>query len=352
MVEQRRAVSSGEADTRQAGRDQQGGFMREDVFSWDRRVPPPGVCRSCGKLVRRRNVICQPCREWQSSEEGRKAEKEKDERCRLAPFASICQLSKGRFFWVVINNFSQRSESDSSWADGLLASGYATTEAEARAAVQARYPLVMPMNNKTAAEVHRFMCARKRAANAKPTKVKGSAAVEYLFTWGYETNDYGDSTDKVYWAEHRIVKKTHKRIFILERECEQYFSAEKYSQHPEDYRTYSFDRQKLERDGYVWHRGRYLDRYYTEEGRLREEAERIAREDEWRRMSGVNGGSASRQPNCFTALGLSPGRTKKDIKKAFRRKSRELHPDSGGDHESFIALRAAYENALSLYENG
>jgi hypothetical protein len=51
---------------------------------------------------------------------------------------------------------------------------------------------------------------------------------------------------------------------------------------------------------------------------------------------------------CFTALGLGANATTEDIKQAYRRLSRKIHPDQGGDHEQFIALQRAYEQALAL----
>ena len=35
--------------------------------------------------------------------------------------------------------------------------------------------------------------------------------------------------------------------------------------------------------------------------------------------------------------------TKKELKKLFRRKAKELHPDAGGDHEQFVRLKEAFE---------
>ncbi|MFZ5798412.1 MAG: J domain-containing protein [Desulfobulbus sp.] len=37
---------------------------------------------------------------------------------------------------------------------------------------------------------------------------------------------------------------------------------------------------------------------------------------------------------------------RKELKKLFRKKARELHPDQGGDHERFIALAEAYQDML------
>jgi len=47
--------------------------------------------------------------------------------------------------------------------------------------------------------------------------------------------------------------------------------------------------------------------------------------------------------DLYEVLGVSQDATEDDIKKAYRRKARELHPDTGGDPEEFKELTAAYE---------
>ena len=47
--------------------------------------------------------------------------------------------------------------------------------------------------------------------------------------------------------------------------------------------------------------------------------------------------------DLYDVLGVSKDATDADIKKAYRRKARELHPDQGGEEEAFKELSAAYE---------
>jgi hypothetical protein len=167
---------------------------------------------------------------------------------------------------------------------------------------------------------------------ARSSKAEDSVTTEYLYSYHHFLSDY-DNSEKRYFVSHRIIKKTAKRIFILDDDTERFFTPEKFAEHPEEFRTISFDRQKLELDGEVYYPRRSLAGhcYYTEQGKARFEAERLQRP----------------VPPCLAMLGLSHGCTKEDIKRAFRRKSREVHPDHGGDSDSFIALREAYENALT-----
>jgi hypothetical protein len=53
-------------------------------------------------------------------------------------------------------------------------------------------------------------------------------------------------------------------------------------------------------------------------------------------------------PVCLRILGLTPPSTEAEVRAAYRRKARELHPDVGGDAAAFVLLNAAYEEALAL----
>jgi curved DNA-binding protein CbpA len=43
--------------------------------------------------------------------------------------------------------------------------------------------------------------------------------------------------------------------------------------------------------------------------------------------------------------------TKKDVRNAYRRKARKVHPDVGGDAEAFKELYAAYRAVLKVAVN-
>jgi len=48
--------------------------------------------------------------------------------------------------------------------------------------------------------------------------------------------------------------------------------------------------------------------------------------------------------NDYAVLGLNPGASIEEVKKAYRKKVKEYHPDAGGDPEKFKQVQAAYEN--------
>jgi hypothetical protein len=52
--------------------------------------------------------------------------------------------------------------------------------------------------------------------------------------------------------------------------------------------------------------------------------------------------------NEYALLGIEPGATKRDIKNAYRRQARKLHPDKGGDAEAFKQMYAAYRKLLTI----
>ena len=54
------------------------------------------------------------------------------------------------------------------------------------------------------------------------------------------------------------------------------------------------------------------------------------------------------QEACFTTLGLTWPCTAADVKRAYRQKAHEVHPDKGGNATAFQALQDAYEEALGL----
>jgi hypothetical protein len=50
-------------------------------------------------------------------------------------------------------------------------------------------------------------------------------------------------------------------------------------------------------------------------------------------------------PRCLSAFGLSMPCTLDDLKSAYRRKVKTLHPDRGGDRRKFLTLQGHFEQA-------
>lgn len=56
--------------------------------------------------------------------------------------------------------------------------------------------------------------------------------------------------------------------------------------------------------------------------------------------------AASQGPSVWQILGLEPGATLSEIKRAYRARALETHPDRGGSAEAFRSVQTAYERAL------
>lgn len=56
--------------------------------------------------------------------------------------------------------------------------------------------------------------------------------------------------------------------------------------------------------------------------------------------------------DAYQQLGLLPGASMADVKKAWRVRSRQAHPDApGGEAEDFMALKSAYETIMQEKKN-
>jgi len=53
-------------------------------------------------------------------------------------------------------------------------------------------------------------------------------------------------------------------------------------------------------------------------------------------------------PRCILALGLTLPCTADDIRAAYRRKVKLMHPDLGGDRREFLRLQSHFEQAIAL----
>jgi hypothetical protein len=57
-------------------------------------------------------------------------------------------------------------------------------------------------------------------------------------------------------------------------------------------------------------------------------------------------GAVAQKASLWDTLGLKPNATLLEIKRAYRLRALEVHPDRGGSDEAFRALHSAYEAAL------
>jgi hypothetical protein len=162
-------------------------------------------------------------------------------------------------------------------------------------------------------DIYRTFHARKpKPSNS--TETRPEDALGYLWTEWYNY-DYGCDSG---WTAHPITKITAKRVWI---------KGDGYSRQQR-----SFDRATLEREGSAfWRNGTGSKHFYTDKGKAECEARR----------------SRPSMTGNYPLLDLSGEFTTKDVQRAFRIKSHELHPDKGGSAEQFRQLVAERDQALN-----
>ncbi|MBF0549158.1 MAG: J domain-containing protein [Deltaproteobacteria bacterium] len=273
-------------------------------------------------------------------------------------FYSVCQADGFRWFWAAWASLSQVRGQAGGQAEPL-AYGYAPTKEEAevlgRQAIGVTKPDCFPdyflekitnhltgntllclwkMTSRHQECLYHFSGAEwaerylaQATARAKTAEAKSESETPSMeFLYRHELSDDGPKTCK-----HRVVKKTDRFIFVEEeawREERKLFG---------DFRdlgvkTWMLRRLELEARGYVKMEdlglALYLSPDHPDFG------------EEW--------SSIPHLATPLAVLGLTPPCTIRDIKRAFRIKSKQLHPDLGGDQNAFVLLRQSYEKALGV----
>jgi hypothetical protein len=215
-----------------------------------------------------------------------------------------------------------------------IAHGISSTPAEALADAERSVGKVQPVHAKNASWYRREKAAEK-PRNASPNGTD-TATLEFVHDVHWSYPDYADS-GSWFIGKHRIVKKTQSRLCV---ECDPYRDDQ--TRRLNDYRdfycqTFVLNRHLFETRGYAdrkGSRGYWGQRYYADP--------QIGIDDR-SKCPFTKIGDA---PGCFKVLGIQASTTVDEVKSAFRRLSREKHPDHGGNADDFVRLREAYERAL------
>ena len=77
------------------------------------------------------------------------------------------------------------------------------------------------------------------------------------------------------------------------------------------------------------------------------QAPELPREGNSRTKTTVEPDAESTRLSVWALLGLTPDADIDQIKRAYRKRALETHPDRGGDAEVFRAVQGAYERALA-----
>ncbi len=214
------------------------------------------------------------------------------------PTFSLTPSGKRTFFGVWANGRSV-------WGidDEPITTGYADSPDEAWQQIRAMVgDQVTNSGPQGAARVLHEVNVEKRS-HRRSTRVDAQP-IEYVYTaWDYR--------------QHRVIKKTPRFVVVARHSISEW-----------DVPTHRLDRVKLERDNFVWSGGHgwVLDPE--------------AHKAECRTNGYV--------PECLRVLGLEAEATLKDVKRAYRRLSKQHHPDAGGEASEFKRVQRAYEQAMAV----
>lgn len=236
----------------------------------------------------------------------------KAKRARQTPrFFAVTSLGHGRWYWVVWPSLTQLQSGSAAThvAEGIEETKAAAVDCALAAAgidgewVAAKY-----------AQSYYRTC-RQTSHGAEPQTMLQSLTFVYRDLQQPITGEWLS-------VPHRIAKRTRKYVYV-ER---QPYDATAQTGSWLDYATelLRLDRAMLEAEGYAFAPVSEVGDplfFMTPHG------ERIP-------------------PDCLAQLGLSLPCTAADVRAAFRRLAKDVHPDYGGSPAEFQSLRAAYEQAL------
>lgn len=235
-------------------------------------------------------------------------------------FFAVTSLGKNRWYWVV---WPSLAIVQSRAASEHLADGYEPSKADAvdRALAVAGLDGEW-VAAKYARQYHRHRTRRNKGHDAPPS---APAVLEFL---------YRDLQDPVtttwYSVPHRIVKKTRKYVYAEQQPYDPTQMTGSWLDY--DTPTFRLNRTMLEREGYALTPVTEIDDplFFTTPYQ-----ERLVQ-------------FTAQSPASLKLLGLSLPCTLAEVKAAYRKRVKQTHPDHGGGQGEFLALQAAYEEALRL----
>jgi hypothetical protein len=327
-------------------------------------VPETMACAHCGvefQPLRTRARFCSTkCRVY--DHRARKPSKTADRgkgkgKDTIYLYWSRCRLGPKRFYWVVwaVNMDQDRQET-------ILADGYLPTSWDAMMRAEEEFKRLFDAEkyvryghyDGAAARIHRQKCRAGRAQ--KGTNGTGAVVREYLYAYHRNFIGRGSGTGDWWgppiWEAYPILKKTAKRIWVpdqlgipledigTDREQKIFDRIRQYPFLRRD-SDIVLDRQALERDGQI---------YAPKHGRLYHLRPVVSVEDPWEGfVNGLTGSPAAVTDQELAQLGITTWPcSKAEVKDAYRRASKTMHPDAGGSEDAFVRLRVAYERLLAV----
>ena len=277
---------------------------------------------------------------------------------RVTPGYALCPAGAAGWFWVAWDTVPLDD------ATGVLLpphfAGYASTEdaahAQARTAValppfegslhgpgsQARRRQQACAPSWVAAQILRQRTLQQR--RERPSSQTQSQVSRLVYCLRQYRGAEACHEPGITYTPHRVLRESA-RFFWVNSEPLEY---EGWSiAYPEHLTTHRLDRVELERGEHSWSRVTHAWWVLTVPPLA------IA-EEHGRWFVGAPGTARPQRTSatpCLTRLGLTSPCTRVDVTTAYHRLARMLHPDVGGSHDAFVALRTSYEAALRLVES-
>ena len=240
------------------------------------------------------------------------------------------RVGRNRVHWVAYEDRPEPGERPGAGDPRIVDQGYAASLVEADSAARAAL---------AAAGIYQ---ARRlaRGGGSTPTPRRDQAAVEqtrpsrqprpepvrprtYLYT---RHLDDGDGAPLV--AAHLVIKRTARRVYVTRKSCgPDQLGTDDESWEPNE-ATISLDRAKLERDGSAFAGTYRQSEFYPT-------------------RAAALGDADDPTPAPLATLGLSAPSTIDEIKAAYRTRAFAVHPDRGGDPDTFRTVEAAYRPLAS-----
>jgi hypothetical protein len=274
---------------------------------------------------------------------------------RATPGYAVCPAGAAGWFWVAWDTVPPNDATDAAppprWA------GYARTEEAAHA--QARTAVALPpfqgalhgpgsqrrrrqqacAPSWVAAQILRQRTLQER--RARPSTRTQSQVSRLVYCLRHYRGTEACHAPGMTYTPHRVLRESA-RFFWVNSESLAYEGWG--MAHPEQLATHRLERSVLERGERVWSRVTHAWWVLRVPPRAIEEAHGC-----WfvRAPGAAHPPQTSTAP-CLSQLGLTSLCSRADVTTAYHRLARTLHPDVGGSHDAFVALRASYEAALRL----
>jgi hypothetical protein len=277
---------------------------------------------------------------------------------RATPGYALCPAGAAGWFWVAWDTVPPDDANGASPPPRFA--GYASTEEAAHA--QARTAVALPpfrgalhgpgsqtrrrqqacAPSRVAAQILRQRTLQQRRARPSSRTQSQVSRLVYCLRPYYGAEACHEPG--ITYTPHRVLRESA-RFFWVNSESLEYEGWG--VAHPEHLATYRLERVELERGERSWSRVTHAWWVLAVPPAAIEEAH-----GRW--FVGAQGAARPQRTSaapCLTRLGLTPPCTRADVTTAYHRLARTRHPDVGGSHDAFVALRASYEAALRLVAN-